>query len=258
MAKNIISSGPELLKALDKATHRFEEDIWWRGQSKSTWDLRPRIYDQGKNKHEISYMQLFKSKAVSRRSDCPIWYDYASWLFLAQHNRMKTRLLDWTESILIATFFAVWEDKYLSNTGAVWALDPGSLNENQFGENTIQIPTNPSIMPLFDQAFEEPSPNEGKVQKIAAIRPHEIDIQMMVQMSVFTIHSTSKPLNKLKANERFLMKFLVPANAKREIRKLLEDLGIRESNLFPDLVHLSQEIMEYKFARRGASVWGRT
>jgi hypothetical protein len=229
---------------------KFEEDIWWRGQAKSTWDLRPRIYDPGEYKSEISYINLFKSKAISRRSNCPALDDYPSWLFLAQHHRLQTRLLDWTESMLIATFFAIWEDEYLSNTGALWALDPGSLNENQFGKNAIHLPTNPSIIPLFDQAFVEPLPEEEKVEKIAAIRPHEVDIQMMVQMSVFTIHGTSKPLNKLKDNEKFLMKFLIPANAKRKIRRLLEDLGIRESNLFPDLGHLSKEIMSYEFGRR--------
>jgi len=256
MMRNLITSGPDLLKALDKARHKFTEDIWWRGQAKSTWDLRPRIYDQGKNKHEISYIQLFKSKALSRYSNCPAWNDYPSWLFLAQHYRMKTRLLDWTDSILIATFFAVWEDRYLSNTGAVWALNPGSLNESQFGENAIHLPTNQSIMPLFDQAFVQLLPDEGKIEKIAAIRPHEIDIKMMVQMSVFTIHGSSKPLNKLKENKTFLMKFLIPPRSKREIHGLLEDLGIRESSLFPDLVHLAQEIKEYEFARRAASSRG--
>ena len=60
--------------------------------------------------------------------------------------------------------------------------------------------------------------------------------------SVFTIHGNANKLEEIEWNEKYLLKFEVPANAKKTLHQLLYDLGIRESNLFPDLDHLAKEL----------------
>ena len=83
------------------------------------------------------------------------------------------------------------------------------------------------------------------MEKIVAILANQIDIRMLVQLSAFTIHGTAKPLEDLENSDKFLIKFDIPASAKAGLMADLATLGIRESNLFPDLEHLAQDIVAW-------------
>jgi hypothetical protein len=50
------------------------------------------------------------------------------WLCLMQHHGAPSRLLDWTENILYALYFAV-HDRSVDCDGVVWVLNAGRLNE---------------------------------------------------------------------------------------------------------------------------------
>jgi hypothetical protein len=100
----------------------------FRGQANSTWPLQTSleraIATHGKPRMPGIYEQLmlhhFKSRAHLYSPHAPDQDDNIEWLAVMQHYGSPTRLLDFTESAYLATYFAV-HDAF--NPAAVWAID---------------------------------------------------------------------------------------------------------------------------------------
>jgi hypothetical protein len=162
-----------------------------------------------------------------------------------QHYGLPTRLLDWTGSILIATYFAVRDEQYHDQDGAVWALMGSNLNDDQTGKHYFLGPREAPAYTLFAEAFDlhgrEPS------NAIVAISSYETDIRMMVQFSEFTLHGAPTPIEELPNSKKFLAKFVIPKAAKLRLKLALNLFGISESTLFPDLEHLAADLRRMRF-----------
>jgi hypothetical protein len=91
------------------------------------------------------------------------------------------------------------------------------------------------------------SKNATDKRHVIAIRPPELFLRMMVQLSVFTIHGRGMLVEEINEKETLLVKYRIPYSAKKSIRNELIRLGIRESNIFPDLDHLGDEVSGIKF-----------
>ncbi len=240
----------DLLAAVKLAEEYFKHvSILWRGHGKANWDLIPRLYRKKYSvpiiEYEHSINLEFRRRAKTRHSNCPPDESDEAWLFLMQHYGHSTRLLDWTESILIATYFAVSENKYADEQGALWALDPFGLNQHQVRLPGIPDPSHDQVKSLFNTAFA--GTLKKKEHVIVAVNTEEVDIRMLAQMAGFTVHGTKTPLNKIPNNRIFLLKFQIPSKARKRLKDSLWTLCIRESNLFPDLEHLAKDIVEKEF-----------
>lgn len=97
---------------------------------------------------------------------------------------------------------------------------------------------------LFRRHFDS---RVAEVEKIVAVVPAETDPRMMVQQAVATIHGTTTPIEDIPGADKFLVKFDIPANAKKRIRLELGWLGIRKSYLFPDLEHLAEDLAHMSY-----------
>jgi hypothetical protein len=75
-----------------------------------------------------------------------------------------------------------------------------------------------------------------------AVVAAEVDPKMMVQQSGFTIHGSPMPLNRHQHQSDFLIRLTIPAGAKPTLRRELQEMGIRDMTLFPDLHHLASDL----------------
>lgn len=164
------------------------------------------------------------------------------WLFLMQHTGLPTRLLDWTESALVALFFAVWKES--AYDGVVWMLDPLKLHylsDIQGFPNTWTEPGSDYFKVSFGTA-EAPSAYPVAVQSTF------VHARMSAQRSCFTVHgSNNQSFEEQFANSAFteqdhLRKYVINRKAFPKLRNELRLLGISHSTAFPDFDGLSHEI----------------
>ncbi|PKN63148.1 MAG: hypothetical protein CVU57_21015 [Deltaproteobacteria bacterium HGW-Deltaproteobacteria-15] len=238
-----------LLDAVGEASRRFKTEIWWRGQGKK-WPLLPGVYRQGvcipkyTERCEKDMCIRFLLGAQQRHTSWP--GDNVHALATMQHYGLPTRLLDWTESPLFALLFALMDSNCDHESGTLWALNPSVLNDTEIGKANLLSPyTNDQVKALFEAPFNIPC-TVPPPDKNAAIILRQIDIRMTVQLSAFTIHGKTTAIDQVKGSERYLIGFTIPPEKKENLRKQLFILGIRVSNIFPDLDHLSREIKEWQ------------
>lgn len=129
LKQNSFKSIGTLLDVL-KRVSKDKPVVWFRGQAVARWNLRPSIMRPPHSfDDELVLLKRFKQNAVPLVDAVPA--GEADWLFLMQHHKVPTRLLDWTESPLVALYFAVGpssEGRHDSKDAALWCLFPHSLN----------------------------------------------------------------------------------------------------------------------------------
>ena len=125
---NNIGTYVELITRID-AEQQYR--MWFRGQSDYSWGLVPSVQRKdGMGEHYEQYITTnFMIHTMRLNPSVPQRYDRASWLTLMQHYGLPTRLLDWSESPLVALYFALSSDEDAKTDAAVWVLNPMELNK---------------------------------------------------------------------------------------------------------------------------------
>ena len=220
--------------------------IWFRGQSDFSWELVPGLYRHKEGSYferELNREFILHSQTLIDKQPSTI----LGWLVLMQHYGMPTRLLDWTESYLVALFFAVMDCKE-SIDAAIWVIRPAYINNASLKDHMIPIELDAR---LKDYILPWPDTRERNIKAVypAAFRPWWNNSRIVAQRGMFTIHGSSKePLNRVIEQYNNLglnmqaIKLLIPGKMKRKILHELRFTGITDFLLFPEVEGLCREI----------------
>ena len=248
-----IDSLDKLAEAARLATEAFGRRPWFRGHRNREWQLLPKVHRIAKQRgysahYESTISNKFKAHAPLRHRNCPRDDNWFGWLSLMRHYGLPTRLLDWTESMLVAAFFAVEGDSR-DKPPAIWALDPYRLNACAVigavgGHEGAPLPQYNGVVELLAaDAFDARTRHPGTY----AVVPSETDLRMLVQHSAFTVHSfPGSPLEEHKQGEHILMKFAIAPGSVSSLRESLDRLGVNRFTLFPDIGTLAEGIEEHE------------
>ncbi len=241
-----VTSVTDLICIANTVRSEWNGELWWRGQSSTQYDLIPGVYraNQG-TRGEQNLCLRFRQYAQSRHDTCPPQEDFCSWLFLAQHYGLPTRLLDWSESALVGLFFAANANPSLD--ASIYVLHPREMNRVTNGDHTLVPVTSRPASDLFRGAFDD----RVTETKTVAVLPHECDKRMLVQQGAFTLHGSSQDLREIVGHDSVIRTFTVPSESKPGIIEELASLGIRQRTLLPDLANLAADLKNLVFSEIG-------
>ncbi len=114
-------------------------------------ETNPEQIRLGFNHKEVNLNARFRLTAKTRRGEVPSNSDPLGWLFLMQHYRLPTRLLDWSQSPLVALYFALGKPD--DRDAVLWALSPTQLNILEAQTPSICTAGSKTIGQLGLQAF---------------------------------------------------------------------------------------------------------
>ena len=191
----------------------MESGRWgFRGVPSASYDLIPSIgrpsvravYDRDL---EETIFRKFRQAAVPFVGQRPD--NLCTWLAVARHHGLPTRLLDWSFSPLVAAFFATHERSPNNDGFAIYAY------ETDFYKSEHIAPDNP-----FDLTSD--------VQEIFADHYSE---RLAAQRGFFTIHrQPDAPFR-----HETLIKYSFPECMREEALNRLDFYGINQASLFPGL-----------------------
>ncbi|MDX2135762.1 MAG: FRG domain-containing protein [Saprospiraceae bacterium] len=265
----------DLLKE-DNARYNNSTLPIYRGHSNSDYELLPGLYRGGENaKWKITGQQgyweremlrdfkLLAQKQVKEQFVMPA--NDLEWLFIMQHYGMPTRLLDWTESYLVALYFAVL-DAY-ENTdanAAVWMLDAWDFNQHFMKQRSIPSSSDERMVSKY-VAHETTGDVVRDIlgEPPVVLRANKATPRIAAQKGLFTIHGRNAgPLlqfietinNERKTSKEegllqriFCKKIIILGSYKKEILKDLYCAGISHSVLFPEVEGICREL-KYRYS----------
>ncbi len=190
-----ISYFEEILKEIKSFQDDSDYDyLVYRGQADCSWNLRPSLFVKQLQKS----LPLDKLRIIENN----IHFDFSvnakgmldpkstSWenLFSMRHFGLPTRILDWTENLNIAIYFAAYGN---GDSPCIWLLNPHKLNLLSLGSSDLLNPTSAlSGIKEYEEAFISTELSfVSPYQKPFAIIAPRMSDRIFAQRGLFTVQT---------------------------------------------------------------------
>lgn len=251
-----IGSVEELMKVLKPITADGRE-VWYRGHRDQDWLLQASVFRNNLHQtNERAMLDRFRQEAAVTG----LQYDFDDWgwITFAQHHELPTRLLDWSQSPLVALYFATEpppprtsDTPVVESDGEFFLLHPNEMNDFAGDANG----GHPRLLTESDTMLDGYLPGKdggNNLKPRAVIAPLLFD-RIRSQTGTFTITQSPRgaagddALRKSSA----IQSFIVPEQTKPELREQLDSLGFNEMSIYRDLDRIAQRVI--KIHERNAS-----
>jgi len=262
----------------------FDSSWVFRGQENSKWDISTSMERDETllERHHFADFEAFsieQIKAYEPHDECELSpvSDHFSWLALLQHHGCKTRLVDFTESIKVALYFAYREAPKKDNDiaeGAIWAIKQEALKTKIAAIINQPFPNadiDAESRKLINHSIEKSlSRDKAEDEELAILfgKPAEPNRRMLVQKGLFlaplnlkrtfktnltdglNLSGTYEPVPRLESladlpSSLFaeqVIKILLPKTFRKQLLHYLQEQGITEKILFPGIDGYSRNL----------------
>lgn len=237
----------------------------FRGADNATWPLEtsivrlPGFTPSNSKTVERSLIRSFRKYAKAGTfDDKSEWYVMA----VAQHNGLPTRCLDWAASPFVAAHFACSDEARKSEDGVVWCLHAGALREINrehhkstrtldrvaWVYDTRLLESQFRDLDALDATFEVDKP---AIRLLLLWEPPSLDERIANQAGMLTLmNSATGSQNAFlfecaEQHPMLVHRIVIAADAKPEIRAMLDQNNISERTLYPGLPGLCAWLKRY-------------
>lgn len=236
---------------------RFRSNFVFRGVSDASYTLRTSLFRLSETPEQVEGHLLRNFRKYAHRGSVTrdsIW----SWLALAQHHGLPTRLLDWTFSPLVAMHFATEQLSKFDTDAAIWCVDFVKTNQllpprlrsllEEEGSNAFTVDMLDRIassLAEFDKTDTNPF--------VVFFEPPSLDDRIVNQFALFAMMSSpaARLDHWLAKHPDLYRRLIIPASLKWEMRDKLDQSNITERVLYPGLDGLSKWLKRYYTTKHG-------
>lgn len=231
---------------------RASEALWFRGTTDESFKLAPTLMrgteGRSNSDHDAIEQDLFFE--FQARSPDLRFRNLNDWeyLFYGRHHGVPTRLIDWTDTIGVAAYFALEEILDAKSTGkkspeadpAIWIMNPYELNKKTWWKRDIVLPR---YLGLLDKDYWDYGElligsGDWAWDGPVAIYPAQLNDRVRAQRGWFTIHGNSRKALE-EQYPKLVWKIVLGSKCVQDGLRFLDWAGFNRFSIYPDYDNLA-------------------
>jgi hypothetical protein len=247
------SSIDELVRVVLSICDQLPQDgsLWYRGVQSMDYKLIPKIMRDDRSfeavlEREKRLLARFRQRSMAYWSSLNV-QDEWEYLFAMQHYGLPTRLLDWSENLFVAAYFALTNPSHEGGAyknPVIWCLDPVQWNRCMPGLS--EYGSSIHVLTTVDEELETYQTNAKRRRQkspVAMYGAHNSN-RIVAQRGTFMVWGAEVKSLQEVANDLSDAKLWCVRldGARGDLARSLRALGFLETMIFPELPYLAEEL----------------